>query len=1071
MSKKLCFIIALVLCRFIYCPFLGTAAETETGDCFYGLVHWDGMQTTNKGVAVLPTDAADWTGKMSYVWTIPTYPYNYGGCHFEDKYFCTFLRIMDGYILEQKAYIYDDKTGEEQDVINLPEPFDLFDGCYFEPEQTIYAFARLFSTNAYGWVKLNPRTAAIEMVKAYPSSIRLYGVTVTEEGQAYGISGNGDVYSIDRTTGDTTLIFSHDDLATKTEPKAHTGAAWDEENQRIVYAVCNLEKDGGSRLFSIDPSNKSVELMYKLDGMGTQLAGLYFEQKVRPDAPAKVTDISVDFEQGSLSGNLNFKLPATSYSGNALTGEVKYTVKVDGERVCEESGNAGEAVSVPISVKSAGWHTFSVQCSNEFGKGRFEKLETFAGFESPLPPSDVTARYYGGKMHLNWTSSPETGAKGGPVNTESITYVIRSNHNEEYVTEPGATSYEYSLPLPDKFTPWYYTVMARNAEGESQAAVSNNVPVGALDGDYRQDFSDSSSQYDFTTLNSNNDSSKWEWTSDGFMRIYYNENIPMDDYLTLPPVDMVYGDYYVLGFDAGTFMFEEEFEVKLAEDYNQAGMDRAETIYGPITLPAQQELRQIVWEHHDVVFSAPDDSRYFLSIHGISPADRNVLFVDNVSLRHLAGSTVPTAVTDLKATADNKGKHQITLSGTLPKTDVAGNPIVSVSYIKVIKENIEIATVEVNGSDTFEWTDENAGYGENNYVVVAGNATGDGLETRCSAFAGFVSPKMPEDCELTYTGSDYNEVELSWSPVTEDLNGKDVTEAVVYDVIRSLDGEMSYRSEAQKQNRLIDNFSGLDAPKFVQYGIYSLVDNLESNMIVSPQIPVGPVCQLPIIEGFLNGIKMPYGLETYVQDEDSGLYTTNDTDKYQSADEDGGYGVFIGYNSGESTILSTAWIKIPEDALEPIASIQFFGEGDAIANLIHFGVSTDVSEGFKLEQSFETGGMGWQTVWVELDEYRGKDIRIALKFETVGNTYLRFDDFRVYDRADSGVMDKVYSTDCTILAGSGILSIKGTNDAEVNIHRIDGMKIHHGQGDITLNLDAGIYVVGVGEEIVKVVVK
>ena len=1070
MNKNLCYIITLIVCWCLSCPFLSAAAGTDRGDNFYALVHWDGMQTTNKGVAILPTDAADWTGRMSYAWTIPSYPYNYGGCHFEDKYFCTFLRIMDGYLLEQKAYIYDDKTGEELDVIQLPEPFDLFDGCYFESEQMIYAFARMFSTGTYGWVRLNPRTAAVEMINPYPS-IRLYGVTVTEEGQAYGIGGNGEVYSIDRTTGNATLIFEHDDLATKTEPKAHTGAAWDEENQRIVYAVCNLEKDGGSRLFSIDPLKKSVELMYKLDGMGTQLAGLYFEQKVHPDAPANVTDLTVDFEPGSLDGELHFTLPLITNAGNALNGEIKYIVKVDGENVCEGSGKAGEAVSVSISVKSAGWHTFYVQCSNENGKGRFGKLESFAGFESPLPPSDVSARYYGGKMHLSWTPSPETGVKGGPVNTESITYVIRSNHDEEFITEAGATSYEYAVPLPEKFTPWYYMVTARNADGESLSVASNNVPVGALDGDYSQDFSMSSSQYEFTTLDSNNDANKWEWTSDGFMRIFYNTEIQMDDYLTLPPVDMVYGDYYVLGFDAGNFMYEEVFEVKLAEDYNQAGMDRAATIYGPVAIPEQQELRQIKWEHHDVVMTAPDDSRYFLSIHGISPADRNVLFIDNVSVRHLAGSTVPAAVTDLKAIPDNKGKFRITLSGMLPEKDVADNILDGVDYIKVIRDNREIAKIEVDGSGTFEYTDENALQGENDYVVIAGNATGDGLEARCSAFAGFVTPLMPEDCELGYMGSGYGEVELSWSPVTKDVNGKDITDAVVYDVIRSLDGEMSFRSVAQKPNRLNDDFSNLDVPQFVQYGIYSVVDDLESDMIVSAQIPVGPVCALPLTEGFVDGIKMPYGLETDVKDEDSGLYTTNDTEKYQSADQDGGYGVFIGYNAGESTTLSTAWITIPEDAVEPVSSIQFFGEGDAVANSIYFGVSTDILEGFKLEKTILTGGMGWQTAEIDLGPYRGKDIRIALKFETMGNTYLRFDDFKVYDRGASGIMDKVYDVDCTILAGYGILSIKGTDGAEVNINRIDGMKIHHGQGDTTLNLEAGVYVVSVGPKTLKVVVK
>lgn len=166
----------------------------------------------------------------------------------------------------------------------------------------IYAFVNDLTTSTYGWAKVNPRTAQMEMVKAFPDT-RLYGVAITDNGVAYGISGEGEVFSIDRTTGNLTTILSHDDLKTKTEPKAHTSAAWDADNQRIVFAVCNLEKDGGSRLFSIDPLKKSVNLMYKLDGLGTQLASLYFDRVIKPGARCS------DRVDGQFSNRKSQRLP------------------------------------------------------------------------------------------------------------------------------------------------------------------------------------------------------------------------------------------------------------------------------------------------------------------------------------------------------------------------------------------------------------------------------------------------------------------------------------------------------------------------------------------------------------------------------------------------------------------------------------------------------------------------------------------------------------------------------------------------------------------------------------------
>ncbi|MDE5869192.1 MAG: fibronectin type III domain-containing protein, partial [Muribaculaceae bacterium] len=1056
-------------CLSIAFPCLQVHASSDDGAAkLYSLVHWDGMQSTNKGVAKLPTSPEDWTGRLDYLWKIKTYPYNYGGCHFEDKYYCNFLRILDGYILEQKAYIYDAKSGEEVDVIQMPTAFDLYDGAYYDPEGVIYGFVKDMTNGVYGWARVYPLTARMEIIKPYSDTI-FYGVSVNEKGEAYAISGEGEVYKVDRSTGEATFLFKHDDLKTKTVPKAHTGATWDEENGRIVFAVCNLEKDGGSRLFSVDPVKKQVELMYKLDGMGTQLAGLYFEQNVKPGAPGLPVDLAVDFQPGSLSGKLTFTLPQVTYNGENLTGDVDYIVKVDGEQIAEGKGNCGSRQETEVEIDKAGWHTFHVRCSNAEGKGYAAKLDAFVGYESPLEPSDVSARHYGGKMHLSWTPSPETGAKGGPVNIDEIRYVIHSNQGEEFVTEPGETKYEYALPIPEKFTPYHYTVTARNADGESQPVSSNNVPVGVVEGDYIQDFSVAADEYDFTILDSNKDGKTWGWTEEGFMVIRYNEEKAMDDYLTLPPVNMDYGDCIELGFDAGVFNFDEEFEVKLGEDYNQQGMDNASVIYGPTVVPAEKNL-EIDWHHQDVLVKAPDDGKFFISIHGISPADRNVLFIDNVTLRRLASNKVPARIAELSAIPDLKGKAEVEISGILPSEDVSGNAIERVKYVKIFRNGRLIATVETGTDKNFEWTDTDALKGENNYVVIAGNEDGDGLSARCSAFAGFIQPSMPDECEINYRGNGYDGVEFSWTPVDTDLNGLNVSDVVRYDVIRSLDGELSYMSQGQKETRYSDDFKNLKEPKYVQYGMYAVVDGVHGDMLVSPQIPVGPACQLPLVEGFYPEIKMAYGLENDLKSEDSGLFTTNDTEKYQSADGDGGYGVFIGSKSGESATLYSAWIHIPEDAEEPVVSLQYYGEGDAIANLIHIGVNTDINDRFRNQETIETGGMGWQTATVKLDRYRGQDIRVGLKFETLRNKYLRFDDLRVCDLA-SGSVDEIADKSFTVKTGKGLLRISGAGDESVSVCNTDGMKIYCGVGDITLNLKSGVYVVRAGDEIVKVIVK
>ena len=54
-----------------------------------------------------------------------------------------------------------------------------------------------------------------------------------------------------------------------------------------------------------------------------ELTGLYIpEPSALPDAPAAATDLTLDFPQGDLSGNIIFTIPATLFGGSAASGTV-----------------------------------------------------------------------------------------------------------------------------------------------------------------------------------------------------------------------------------------------------------------------------------------------------------------------------------------------------------------------------------------------------------------------------------------------------------------------------------------------------------------------------------------------------------------------------------------------------------------------------------------------------------------------------------------------------------------------------------------------------------------------------
>lgn len=79
------------------------------------------------------------------------------------------------------------------------------------------------------------------------------------------------------------------------------------------------------------------------------------KETVKGTAPALASNMSLAFDKASLTGNVNFTAPTTTYAGGKLTGSLKYVVSVDGKEATKHSQRWREGKCIG---NNKAWHPF-----------------------------------------------------------------------------------------------------------------------------------------------------------------------------------------------------------------------------------------------------------------------------------------------------------------------------------------------------------------------------------------------------------------------------------------------------------------------------------------------------------------------------------------------------------------------------------------------------------------------------------------------------------------------------------------------------------------------------------------
>ena len=133
---------------------------------------------------------------------------------------------------------------------------------------------------------------------------------------------------------------------------------------------------------------------------------MYFPDTPTPaGAPGAASALSASFTDGSLAGTVTFTAPSVTHGGSPLTGQLTYTLKINGTRTSSGTVEPGHTTTVPVTVASPGSYSISVTTANSAGESTPSRTGLFIGPDTPLPINGATLTDADGRFTLTWDAA------------------------------------------------------------------------------------------------------------------------------------------------------------------------------------------------------------------------------------------------------------------------------------------------------------------------------------------------------------------------------------------------------------------------------------------------------------------------------------------------------------------------------------------------------------------------------------------------------------------------------------------------------------------------------------------
>ena len=577
-----------------------------------------------------------------------------GACYHNGKIYCNEYDYKSDFQAIHPVWkIFDASTFELLSETALPDNGQATTKAltYCPDNDRIYGFNRDYSDTRL--VEIDPSTGAISFISGVLDPHKNFvAITATTDGQLLCIYLREDYITgdqthylarIDRTTGRIVNIGQITGVNLLPEDilynmKFRQAMYVNHSDGSIYWTFGSSSMAIGSEYlptFRINPISANATLCHYLTSVSA-VSGAFF---IEPDinAPAVVTDVKyVNDPDGANSGVLSFTMPTTTYNGQALEGEITYTiVEAEGKLSFLDYAAPGSQVTLPLEGAN-GIFNISVTCANDAGTSAAIDYEFLVGWDTPAAPTNVTLVDEGLDITLTWTA-PAAGLHGQPYNSATLRYIVLDYMTGDVLAR-GLTECTFSLTADPALRRHCYAIYSAVEDTPVAGALSNSAVVGdPIEPPFGGVFQNRDDFYNYyTIIDDNRDRSTWGYdSSTGAAMYFYSYYNDADDWLISPPFRLKAGEEYTLQFGAfsSNADYLETMEVALL-----MGKTVSDVMYNLIAIdpvPALDEENNLTM--YNIPITVDSDGVYNYGFHVTSPAYSEYLVLYDIRFLDAAG--------------------------------------------------------------------------------------------------------------------------------------------------------------------------------------------------------------------------------------------------------------------------------------------------------------------------------------------------------------------------------------------------------------------------------------------------
>ena len=836
---------------------------------------------------------------------------------------------------------------------------------------------------------------------AFDSNGQMYGILYNVQDDAVSASF---LCKINKTNGEFEIVGETGQL-----PQYASGGTIDTKTNRMYWAVCT---DDSGYLTEVD-LNTGVATPFYIFPDAEEVVGIQIPHLAEEGAPAEATDLKADFPNGTLTGHLTFKAPATLYDGTEASGELTYNVTVAGQTLTGAT-SYGADVDVEITLDAPEECQFVVTTTNAAGTSPKAYLKAFIGNGIPATPKPELV-WADNELVLTWDAVTSS-VDGGYIDVEAVTYTVRDSEGEIVAENIAATSWSTPQEEPTKLTTFTYTVTASCNGISSVAGTSNTIVLGSANPPYSNNFDTAADCADFTVIDANGDGKTWTFT-DGAMRVAYNSSLDMDDWLISVPLKLEAGKVYNVSVDLRTesSSWEERFEICWGSDATAEALNNV--------IVKATSIADTEYKTYGGTIIPEEDGIYYIGIHGISDADKYNLFVDNFAVSAGVFTTAPAAGV-LNVTAGAMGANSATLEFTAPDKTIGGDALESITSVEISRNGEVIDTkTDVAPGATFTYTDAVEASALYNYSVTAYNESGAGEAANATVFVGTAAPTEVSDVTVACSG---NKFTVEWTAPTNDIMGNALApEQLTYTVIVSNGSGTQTLATGITDTSIEYTYEGT-SQVFLQFGVLAETKGgtaeyyTNSNSYAAGPAYAGFDCSFPNASF---GDYIFYSITdggAWFRCSDDGINNSTAFTDIQSCDGDNGYIAMKADYVQQGATLVTGSISLA-DIETPGLTFYTYAINNDDSNEINIEVSPTNENDWKTVKSLvvsDLGAEGWYKVIVPLTEYAGKEIQIGFSAVTMKYQYTMFDVLKVGSILSDDLVAKSITAPANVAAGN-----------------------------------------------------